>query len=244
MRPLLFVLVQSLFLSAYNSSYLEKQFLKLIDKNEINFIIELGGYEFKDTLLLYNHYKCPIIVFEPNPNLVTQNYNKIKDIEDITLVAKGIWDTTGIKDFNLCSWTGASSYFTIDYQSLGDWNKKSARAMKLELPMTPISTETIRLDEFIDNENLPQVDLICMDVQGAALNVLKSLGSKLSSVKYIITEVEYNTIYEGEALFPQIRAFMKKNGFTCFGYLKKRALFNDVLFIRNDLCPNSGQSSK
>ena len=236
MRLLLFFMLQSLFLSAYRSSYLEKQFLKLINKNEIHFIIELGGFEFKDTLMLYNHYKCPIVVFEPNPNVVEENYYKIKDIEDITFVSKGVWDTTGTKNFNLCSWTGASSYFTIDYQSLGDWNKKSAQDMKLELPMTPVSTETIRLDEFIEHENIPQVDLICMDVQGAALNVLKSLGNKLSEVKYIITEVEYNNIYEEEALFPKIHEFMKDKGFTCYGYLKKRALFNDVLFIRNDLC--------
>lgn len=81
----------------------------------------------------------------------------------------------------------------------------------------------------MQQEGIEQIDLLCIDIQGAALNALKGLGDHINNVKYIITEVEYNTIYRGEALFPEIKAFMSEKGFQCF--YEESGLFSDILFV-------------
>ena len=81
------------------------------------------------------------------------------------------------------------------------------------------------------------VDLLCIDIQGATLSALKSMGAYISKLKYVICEVEYRSIYKGERLFEDIRDFMESNGFVCH-YQDESCLWNDVLFIRQDLNRN------
>lgn len=229
-----FFILVNLSLFGYTSSYLRDDFLKHIKKEEVHFILELGGYDFEDTLLLEAYYKCPLITFEPNPQLIQEHSHKILNKPNIQLENKGAWDVSKELTFFICKFPGASSFYPIDYKSLGSWNKKTSKEMKERYPMFPISVSAVRLDEYLMNIGNPKVDLLCMDVQGGALSVLKGLGKKLQEIKYIITEVEYNRIYKGEALFPEILEFMKSNGFDCYGISDSSSLFGDVLFIRRD----------
>ena len=235
-----FLLYCTVCCASYESSYLKECMLKHIDRDKVKFIVELGGYNFDDTLLLFDAYNCPIVTFEPNIDLVNANIYKINENPQITLVRMGAWDKTTILDFHVCpSEQGASSFYRFDYASLGEFNHESAAKTEERYPMRSHKVPVIKLDDWLASNHFDHIDLLCMDVQGAALNVLKGLSDHLHKVKYIITEVEYHRIYEHEALFDEIELFMKVHGFTCFNKENRSLSFDDVIFVRNDLIKES-----
>ena len=52
-----------------------------------------------------------------------------------------------------------------------------------------------------------------MDLQGAELKALQSLGPLLETVQIIHTELEINPMYEGQCLFRDVNEFLTNNGF-------------------------------
>lgn len=237
MKKLLLFLIFTTGVNAeYTSTYLEQHMKDRIRKEEIRLILEIGSSHCLDAVLLHEYYNCPVIAFEAAPQLIPRCKEAIKDHPSIQLINKAIWSKPGPLEFNYCTSSPAtSSVYSFDYPSLAEHNKTDIKTEQNNWPVEKTLVEAVRLDEWMAENNIERVDLICMDVQGAALEVLKSLGNKLQEVKYIITEVEYKPIYQDEKLFPEINAFMTKNGFTCFYQLDDKSLFNDVLYIRNDL---------
>ena len=72
-------------------------------------------------------------------------------------------------------------------------------------------------------------DVIKIDVQGVALQVLKGMGDEfISDSLFFEIEVEYNEMYKGERFFPDIYNLMYKNGFVlldiCNYYAKQKNL--------------------
>jgi len=105
---------------------------------------------------------------------------------------------------------------------------------------------TRRLD---DVEELPPVDAMKLDVQGAELAVLQNATRQLETTLLIQTEVEFVPLYENQPLYGDIDAFLRQHGFlllTLFhihrrmmkpAYSKQMAgaqsLWTDALFIRD-----------
>ena len=78
---------------------------------------------------------------------------------------------------------------------------------------TEIEVEGTRLDSFMKDNNIENVDLLCIDLQGYELNAIKSLGEKLKKVKYIITETCIESIYIHGATFIELNEYLEKHGF-------------------------------
>ena len=82
-----------------------------------------------------------------------------------------------------------------------------------------------KLSDFVKENKIQKIDLLCMDVQGYELNVLKGAEKFLTNIKYVIME-EPNPIinkqhlpedmhskYIGSPTSNQIKDFMNSNGF-------------------------------
>ena len=221
----------------HDCMYLEPNIINRIDKNEIHLVLEIGAYDGRDSLHLRDYYQCPVISFECVPESINKCRNALTHEHSIKLIEKAAWDTTQEIDFNYCpEHPSASSCYFFDYQTMANRDRTTMPYVVKKYPMKPIKVQAIRLDEWLDSAQMQQVDLICMSTQGAIIPVLKGLGSYLRTVKYIVTQVMYQRIYEGEALFPEVKAFMERQGFTVFNQEDGNGFFNTVVFIRNDLC--------
>ena len=100
-----------------------------------------------------------------------------------------------------------------------------------------IKVKATRLDTYLEENDIGNIDLLCMDLQGYELNALKSLGSQIKNVKYIITECSINSTYTGGVGFYELYNFLKENGFeyvrsNLFGY--KMPIRNSVGFCEFD----------
>ncbi len=214
-----------------DGSYLDEFYTSPIGRNsDVKSVLEIGSRDAKDALKLSEYYKCHVYAFECNPYTLQDCQNNINKNPNVTLVRCAVWDKTGLIDFYPMVETpgvdynaGASSCFPVDRSG----HCKTYIQEK-------IIVESVRLDDWLDSQKIPQVDLLCIDAQGATMNILKGLGNNLTGVKYIIAELEHKVIYEGETLRDTVDQFLEANGFRMY-VGKMNRFFGDYLYVRKDI---------
>lgn len=85
--------------------------------------------------------------------------------------------------------------------------------MEVAMLKEVITIKTVSLDHFIAVNNIPAVDFIKIDIQGAELDVFQGGMSVLKNVLAIVTEVEFFPLYENQPLFGDVYEFLVKSGF-------------------------------
>ena len=73
--------------------------------------------------------------------------------------------------------------------------------------------KTMRLDTFMNENNINHVDFIKIDTQGYDLKVVKSLGNMIKNVKKIELEVQLKSLYIGSPSKEEIVNFMAEHNF-------------------------------
>ena len=174
-------------------SYL--QFNKSIDKKKVKTIFELGSRDLIDAKNLIKHYNNAICYsFECNPDcLIECKKNKAKFSKDenkrIILIENAVSiDNNKVLfrpfDLSIYNNMGSSSMLEIDFSMRNkddpDYNKGKVQK--------EIEVNGIRIDTYMENNNIQNIDLLCIDLQGYELQAIKSMGEKIKTVKYIITE--------------------------------------------------------
>jgi FkbM family methyltransferase len=119
---------------------------------------------------------------------------------------------------------GASSMLKIDF-SLRDKNDPD---YNIKNPQKEIIVDAIRLDTFIDENHIENIDLLCIDLQGYELNAIKSLGNHLHKVKYIITECSIMSTYTNGTTFSELNDYLTKYNFKYISSNKFRNDFPDL----------------
>ena len=77
-----------------------------------------------------------------------------------------------------------------------------------------ISVKCIRLDRLIEREEIKEIEYIKIDTQGTDLDVVKSLGDKISIVKKISLEIQLQELYQGSSTIEETLEYMNDKGFT------------------------------
>jgi FkbM family methyltransferase len=195
-------------------------FLHKINSKEINVIFELGSRDLNDASHLLDCFEnCKIYSFECNDDCLVECYKNLSKLEinkrkRLTLINKAVSLNNGpvsFYPFDLQKFNnmGASSMLKIDFSMRNkddmDYNRPN--------PQKEIIVDGIRLDTFIENNQLKNVDLLCIDLQGYELHAIKSLGDFLHKVKYIITECSIENTYIGGASFKDLNEYLNKYNF-------------------------------
>ena len=189
---------------------------KFKDPDEVSIIFDVGSLHCLESIELSKVYKnARIYAFEANPDSYKVCLENTKDYDNITVINKAINDHDGTCVFNAIDpektetpWfdgnRGASSLF----KSNGAYNHIEKYVQKeIEVPC-------IQLETFCKENNIDHIDLIWMDLQGAELIALKSMGRELmSTVKVIHTELEMTPIYKDQCLFEDVNQFLKNYNF-------------------------------
>ena len=93
------------------------------------------------------------------------------------------------------------------------------------------TVHTIRLDELIPGEE--SFDFVTLDIQGAELEALRSMGDRINSVKWVYTEVNKRMLYEGIALVSELDQFLGSHKFHRVASSWTKKGWGDALYTRD-----------
>ncbi len=164
--------------------------------------------------------KARVIGFEPNadaaPAIPLGNGN-------VMILPYAIGDgSDGVMHENAYPMTSSlyeSNHALLDhFQQLGEFSTT--------LKKTPI--KTVRLE---DIPEIDQADIIFLDVQGAALDVLQAAGRVLDMTGVLHVEVEFVEMYKNQPLFGDVDRFLRQENFFfhTFFYMGTRCLKPTVI---------------
>jgi FkbM family methyltransferase len=210
-------------------------FLHVIpDKNKEYIIFDVGSRDCLQSIEFYNAFPhSKIYAFECNPNTLHICKKNIEAYSDrITLIEGAVCDYDGEITFypinqqkTITSWKdgnpGASSLF-----------KSNGSYIHEKYIQDEIKTNCHRLDTIMQKYNIPRVDIIWMDLQGAELLALKGLGSYLDNVKYIHTEASHREMYSGQVMFKELNDFVLSHNFVIKNNLTYTGWQEDIIYER------------
>jgi len=188
---------------------------KFKNKDDVKVIFDVGACHALESVEFAKKYKnARIFTFEANPVSYNVCLENTKGYDSISVINEAVNDYDGTckfypmdKDKTITTWEDGNQGASSLYRANGayDFIEKYVQ-YEIEVPCT-------RLDTFCQQNNIEQVDVIWMDLQGAELKALQSLGDLLETVQIIHTELEVNPMYDGQCLFQDVHDFLVENEF-------------------------------
>jgi FkbM family methyltransferase len=108
--------------------------------------------------------------------------------------------------------------FSAFYQPTGmidyGWSEATKAAKTLKV-------EGVTLDHAAGDPAVPAPDVLTLDTQGSELEILRG-GARLlaETILAVVTEVEFQPMYDGQPLFGDVCAFMRDAGFYFVGFAR------------------------
>jgi FkbM family methyltransferase len=156
----------------------------------------------------------------------------------------------GPATFHLARYPGCSSLYEADP---GVIDLFSSIGASVGGNFTVTSTEPVQTTRLDDVPELPPIDLLKLDVQGAELDVIKGATRTLENVLVIESEVEFVPLYKDQPLFGDLQVFLRERGFLFHKFLDitgrsfrpfngpggnpftamSQALWADAIFVRD-----------
>ncbi|WJY20762.1 FkbM family methyltransferase [Fontisubflavum oceani] len=185
-------------------------------------IVDVGANPFgarPDYDPLLSHGSAQLWGFEPNEKAFAE-LDSVKD-ESRTYLPYAVGAPGKARFYSHKISTLSSLYkfrrAAADFMGKGHWYKRE---------ITEIEVDLVALD---DVDEIPSIDLLKMDVQGAELDVLTGGRTKLTEAIAVIPEVAFYQIYEGQPMLRDVDAELHEQGFV----------LHKILFQKPALLPSS-----
>ena len=110
----------------------------------------------------------------------------------------------------------------------------------LDRTVSPFISEKVEIDawKMVDmmlHLNVDGFDLMKIDVEGFALQVLKGFEDKLNNTKAIQVELEIKQVWEGQSYYQDVVDYLDGFGFKILDEVILDEYQKDVLFIKNNI---------
>lgn len=219
---------------------IEKE-LKYYLQNKKIVIFDVGCCEGEDTIRYSNLFPESIIYsFEPHPD----NFKKtIFNLEKYRVKNSKVFNFA-LSNLNSSIDFYLSEGHPPDLPSTGEWNygnKSSSIFPPKELHekyewlrlKNKIKVDSITIDKFCEENNIKNIDLLHLDVQGAEILVLEGSKNMIDEIGLIWLEAEIVELYENQPLKDNVVDFLASN----FEKVKEidNYLSCDMLFINKKL---------
>ncbi len=201
----------------------EALLLELFDNDAPLTIFDIGSCEGESSIRYSRLFpNAKIWAFEPIPdnykiicsNISEYNANKVNAFELC------LSNQTGEAEFHVSS--GKPDEFkdkNIDWE----FGNKSSSLLPPEKTLETfkwlefkkaIKVQTTRLDTFMEEQQIPSIEFVHMDVQGAELMVLDGAGKRFNDLKSIWLEVEAIPLYKGQPIRKDVEAYFRAKGYV------------------------------
>jgi FkbM family methyltransferase len=190
----------------------------------VKIIFEIGAQFGQDADYLRNAFKVPseqIYVFEAHPEI----YRALKELHK--------FNTYNCAVFN------QEKDITFNIVPLDSSNTGISSILKLpdEIKSTEVTVQAIRMDKFMQDNNINKIDFLKLDVEGASYEVLEGFGERLKDIQSIHIESEHGEyLFKGETrYFESISEKLKSNGFEMVYFKRVFGLQSDSFWIKKEV---------
>lgn len=181
---------------------------------DLDIIIEAGASDGIDTQKFTELFPAVnIYAFEPVKEQYEFLINKFSGRRNIRIYNSALSEISGAQKINVgksvgyLGGMGSSSLLTPNLHK--NWFPQ-VQFDEFEI------VNTLKLSEFMLEENIPFVDLLWLDVQGKELDILKEAEQQIiEKVKSIHLECSRINLYDNQPQFKHIKKFMDKINFVC-----------------------------
>jgi len=115
---------------------------------------------------------------------------------------------------------GTADFYLHAYGS-NVWNSLLPKVSGSIVPedVSAVKVPTITIDLFCERHNIKTIDLLKLDIQGGELLALKGAVNMLQKggINLIYSEVNFGDLYEGQAMFQDIAAYLNDFGYRTYG---------------------------
>lgn len=213
------------------STFVNQKFKSL---KSVDVIFDIGSCHCLESVEFAKKYKdSRIFAFEANPESYQVCLNNSKDYPSIEVINQAVNDYDGSckfypmdKERTVTTWEDGNQGASSLYRANGAYDHIEKYVQyEIEVPCT-------RIDTFCEKNNIDYIDIVWMDLQGAELKALKSMGKILDTVQIIHTELEMNPMYDGQCLFSDVNDFLTNNGFDLEWGDTNVQFGTDFIFVR------------
>lgn len=174
-----------------------------------------------------------ILYIEANPENEADLKKATEKVPGAKVAIFAASDTNGQVDFHVTSNKGLSS-------SLLKLNKHRKMSPDVKDAKT-IKVEQKRLDDYLKttDDGGVKYNFMVVDTQGAELLVFKGSQETLKHIDAIVSELNYDELYTGGVLLPDLDNFLLQNGFYRVATDAVMRGYGDGLYIKKSICSYS-----
>lgn len=192
---------------------------RLLDGREVTGILDAGASDGRVTRKLLRCFpQATAYCFEPNVPQYGEAWRAYAAEEPRARVAHlALADEAGELELHVAQGVGSTSLFRPRTRYLDMYPGQTAVERVEKVPV-------VRLDDWLDENGAPPIQLMKFDIQAAELKAMKGAEQTIrNQVLAIYTEIFFNPMYEGGAIYSEIDLFLRGCGFSLYNLYKPRA---------------------
>ncbi len=196
-----------------------RNFLRKEGISSFQLIIDVGGHKGETIdFFLKNFNVNKIISFEPSPinfSYLKKNFLKLeKKFKKTEIMIENFGIGQKKEKLKLKQHSESSSSTINDFNLESKYFKKKNKLLNLnENFFKEIEISIITLDQFIQNKNLKEIDLLKIDTEGFEYEVLTGAKDKLNLINFVMFEHHYDDMLKKNYTFHDIHSLLKMNNF-------------------------------
>jgi 2-O-methyltransferase len=214
------------------------------------YVVELGACDGDDTVWLLDtvrevwrgqtpdHEIPRYVLVEPDPRNLRILRGRGFDgaSPGVNLIRGAVSKQSGTARFHMCD--------NATGQALGSGSLREPTLHKTAIPWCTFPSETevttYTLDELFLNHQLPRIDLLWCDIQGAERDMIEGGGLSLQRTRYLFVEVENQALYDGQATKPELLAMLP--GWKVLREVEYNALLANELWHERPVTPEEASA--
>jgi FkbM family methyltransferase len=214
----------------------QKNIFSYLKKIKLDSIIDIGAHKGDFSRKFINDEKIKnFFLFEPQLKFYKYLLNKFKNNKKIKIYNVAI-DTVNnkIKRIALNIDPSTSSLAKIDKNSLL-YKIKNIILNSKDNYYSFQKVETLRLDLFLKKQKINGNSLLKIDTEGYEMKIIKSLGSNIKKIKYILLEIKFIHFYKNYSR-KKISKYLLNNNFILIKNFKHPMMhYQDSLYINKKI---------
>lgn len=225
------ILIRSLYRHKKNLVSLENHYsamARLLSHEKITNVIDAGASDGRITKKMLRIFpEATAYLFEAHPDYAQPLKQYAERDPRVKPQLMALSDQTGEEELILSSRIGRTSIFPS--------NDRAARlAPEDESGIKKIKIPSITIDDWVESHEKPDIQVMKFDIQAGELKALQGAVNTLNtSTLLVYSEVFFNPMYIGGALFGEIDAFLRNHGFFLHDIYKPKYDVDGVLSYAN-----------